>query len=219
LEIEPLGAADWRVLFDLEVHALELNAQLEIFWVYNVDLFDRRRIEQMAGHYQRLLATAVQDLNQPVCNVGTLSASEIQQLKIREMPQAAKADRRSPQQASAGNLYAAPRTPLEQMVASVWREVLGIERVGLDDNFFDLGGHSLLVARVRFNLRQKLQKEMALVDFFSYPTVRLLAEKLEHGGGGVNVSDIRERASRQRANVLRSRQDVRRQDGEDQASE
>ncbi len=55
-----------------------------------------------------------------------------------------------------------------------------MDRVGLDDNFFDLGGYSLLVARVRFNLREKLQKEIALVDLFSYPTVRMLAEKLEH---------------------------------------
>ena len=108
---------------------------------------------------------------------------------------------------------------MEQMVAGVWRDVLGLERVGLDDNFFDLGGHSLLAARVRFYLREKLQKELALVDFFSYPTVRLLAEKLEHGEKSLNISAIRERASRQRANVLRSRQDVRRQEGEDQASE
>jgi amino acid adenylation domain-containing protein len=215
LEIEPLAAEDWRVRFDLEVYAVERNAQLEIGWVYNVDLFDRWRIEQMAAHYERLLASAVQDPEQLVCNLGTLSACEMQQLKIRGVPQARKATRKSLPQAPAGNTYVAPQTPMEQMVASIWREVLGIERVGLDDNFFDLGGHSLLVARVRFNLRQKLQKEIALVDFFSYPTVRLLAEKLEHGGKGINISDIRERASRQRANVLRSRRDARRQDGED----
>jgi hypothetical protein len=65
-------------------------------------------------------------------------------------------------------------------VASAWQEALELERVGLDDNFFDLGGYSLLVARVRFNLREKLQKDIALVDFFSHPTVRMLAEKLEN---------------------------------------
>ncbi len=219
LEIEPLAAEDWRARFDLEVNAIEREGQLQIIWVYNVNLFDRWRIEHIAARYERLLAEIVHDPEQPVCNLGKLSASEIQQLKVREAPQARKVDHKLAPQPPAGNLYVAPRTPMEQIVAGVWREVLGLERVGLDDNFFDLGGHSLLAARVRFYLREKLQKEMALVDFFSYPTVRLLAGKLEHGEKRVDISDIRERASRQRANVLRSRHDARRADGEDQASE
>jgi amino acid adenylation domain-containing protein len=214
LEIEPLGAENVRVRFDLEVHVLERNAQLEILWVYNVDLFDPWRIEQMAMHYERLLAAAVQDLDQPVCNMGTLSTSEIQQLKIRAVPQAVKVERRPLRQALRGNLYVEPRTPLEQMVASVWQEVLGMDQVDVDDNFFDLGGHSLLVARVRFNLRQQLQKEIALVDFFSYPTVRLLAQKLEHGGEGVDVANIGEGVSGPYENML-----SRQQHDEDQASE
>jgi non-ribosomal peptide synthetase component F len=157
----------------LEVHAIERSGKLEIVWIYNRDLFDRWRIEQMARHYEQLLAAAMQDPEKPVCQLEMLSASEIEQLKIRGVTQTRKMERTR-------TLYVAPETPLEQMVASVWQEALGSECVGLDDNFFDLGGYSLLVARVRFNLREKLQKEIALVDFFSYPTVRLLAKKLEH---------------------------------------
>jgi amino acid adenylation domain-containing protein len=180
LEIEQLGTDDWSVRFDLEVHALERNGRLDIVWIYNLDLFDRRRIEQMARHFEQLLAAAAQDPEKPVRHLDVLSASEIQQLKTREATETVQVERRALQQPPAGNLYVAPRTPLEQTVACVWQEVLGLEQVGLDDNFFDLGGHSLLVAHVRFNLREKLQKEIALVDLFSYPTVRLLAEKLEH---------------------------------------
>jgi amino acid adenylation domain-containing protein len=174
LKVEELGTEAWTVRFDLEVHAIERNGQLDIVWIYNRDLFDRWRIEQMARHYERLLAAAVQDLAKPVCYLAMLSASEIQQLKIGGMPLTEKMRQR------ARNPYIAPETPLEQMVAGVWQETLGLERVGLDDNFFDLGGYSLLVARVRFSLRERLQKEIALSDFFSYPTVRLLAGKLEH---------------------------------------
>jgi acyl carrier protein len=154
---------------------------LDIVWIYNLDLFDRWRIEQMARHFEQLLAAAVQDLEKPVCDLDILSASEIQQLKTQGVTRVGKTERRALQQASAENLYVAPRTPLEQMVASEWQEALGLEKVGLDDNFFDLGGHSMLVVRIRFNLREKLQKEIALIDFFFYPTVRLLAEKLEQG--------------------------------------
>ena len=174
LEVEELGTEAWTVRFDLEVHAIERNGQLDIVWIYNRDLFDRWRIEQMARHYEKLLAAAMQDLKKPICHLETLSASEIQQLKIGGVPQTGKVGRR------AGNPYVAARTPLEQMVASAWQQALELERVGLDDNFFDLGGYSLLVVRVRFNLREELQKDIALVDFFSHPTVRMLAEKLEN---------------------------------------
>jgi amino acid adenylation domain-containing protein len=208
LEVEEVGTGTWTVRFDLEVHAIERNGQLEVVWIYNRDLFDRWRIEQMARYYERLLAAAMQDMEKPVCQLEMLSASEIRQLKIQGVTQKGKVERR------ASSLYVAPETPLEQMVASVWQETLGLERVGLDDNFFDLGGYSLLVERVRFNLHEKLQKEIALVDFFSYPTVRLLAKKLELGEKRVDISGIRESA-----NMLRSRQDTPTQDCEDQASE
>ncbi|HKV90934.1 MAG TPA: amino acid adenylation domain-containing protein [Candidatus Angelobacter sp.] len=181
LEIEPLGTEDWRVRFDLEVHALERNGQLDIVWLYNLDLFDRWRIEEMVRDFGQLLTAAVQHPEKPICDLEILSASEIQQLKTQGVCGTGKVERRALQQAPARNLYVAPRTLLEQTVASVWQEALRWEKVGLDDNFFDLGGHSMLVVHVRFSLREKLKKEIALIDFFFYPTIRLLAEKLEQG--------------------------------------
>ncbi|HEY6351461.1 MAG TPA: non-ribosomal peptide synthase/polyketide synthase [Candidatus Angelobacter sp.] len=133
------------------------------------------------------------------------------------LTQNGKVNRRAlPQpQASAANLYVAPHTALERLLAGVWEEALGVERVGLDDNFFDLGGHSLLVARVRFSLRQKLQRNIALIDFFTYPTVRALAARLEEGEEKtVTISDSQERAARQRASLLRRSQG--KQEGENQ---
>ena len=175
LKIEELGAEAWTARFDLEVNAIERNGQLDIVWVYNRDLFDRGRIEQMAQHYERLLAAAVQNPQKAICELEMLSPGEMQQFKVRVTTQTVKAL----PPVSARNPYVTPRTPVEQMVAGVWQEVLGLERVGLDDNFFDLGGYSLLVARVRFNLQERLLKEIELVDFFCYPTVRLLAKKLD----------------------------------------
>jgi non-ribosomal peptide synthetase component F len=177
LNIEELGAEAWTARFDLEVNAIERDGQLQIVWVYNRDLFDRGRIEQMARHYEQLLTAAVQDPHKPVCRLETLSAGEMQQL-IQATSRNGKGGK-AVQQAREENLQVAPRTPMEQMVASIWQQALGLERVGLDDNFFDLGGYSLLVARARFNLQERLQKKIALADFFFYPTVRLLSEKLE----------------------------------------
>ena len=69
---------------------------------------------------------------------------------------------------------ALPRSEREQAVAEVWRRALGLAQVGLDDNFFDLGGHSLLVTRVHGDLQPVLGDRLTLVDLFRYPTIRSL---------------------------------------------
>ena len=67
--------------------------------------------------------------------------------------------------------FVAPSSPEEQAVAKVWSEVLGVEKVGVHDDFFALGGHSLAAVRVNSGLRDLLGTEIALNDFFSEPTV------------------------------------------------
>jgi acyl carrier protein len=74
--------------------------------------------------------------------------------------------------------FLAPQTELERTIAAVWQEVLGIRKVGLEDNFFDLGGHSLLMVRLRNKLRQALQTDISIINLFQYPTVSALARYL-----------------------------------------
>ncbi|HVG64400.1 MAG TPA: amino acid adenylation domain-containing protein [Hyalangium sp.] len=74
--------------------------------------------------------------------------------------------------------FVAPRSEFEQALGAIWREVLGLERVGVDDPFFELGGHSLLLAQVRVRIRERLQRDVGLVTLFQYPTIRLLAAHL-----------------------------------------
>ena len=73
---------------------------------------------------------------------------------------------------------AVPQTEAEQRVAAVWQAVLQVENVGLHDNFFDLGGHSLLLAQVRAKLQDVFSKQLSPTDMFQYPTVRTLATYL-----------------------------------------
>ncbi|HZF11551.1 MAG TPA: MupA/Atu3671 family FMN-dependent luciferase-like monooxygenase [Thermoanaerobaculia bacterium] len=71
-----------------------------------------------------------------------------------------------------------PQTAMEERVATIWSEVLGRERIGVDDNFYELGGHSLLVAQVFSKLRERSGVEVSMVDLFRHPTVRSLAAHL-----------------------------------------
>jgi amino acid adenylation domain-containing protein len=74
--------------------------------------------------------------------------------------------------------YVAPKTVNELRIATVWQEVLGLERVGSHDNFFDLGGNSLLLAEVHSNLQEIFQKEIPMVHMFEHPTINALARYL-----------------------------------------
>ncbi|ASZ12182.1 non-ribosomal peptide synthetase [Chitinophaga pendula] len=75
--------------------------------------------------------------------------------------------------------FATPRTPLEEHLVNIWKELLEVDRVGIQDDFFQLGGHSLLVTRVVSVIRKQLQVELSINDFFLYPTVEALAAQLE----------------------------------------
>jgi amino acid adenylation domain-containing protein len=74
--------------------------------------------------------------------------------------------------------YAAPRTPEEEVLAAVWADVLGRERVGIDDDFFALGGHSLLATRIASRIHRTLGVAPEVRWIFERPTVRGLAERI-----------------------------------------
>jgi amino acid adenylation domain-containing protein len=75
--------------------------------------------------------------------------------------------------------YLAPRTPIEEVLAGIWAEVLKVERVSIYDSFFELGGHSLLATQVISRAREAFQTEIPLRYLFEAPTVAGLAERIE----------------------------------------
>ncbi|HJX28927.1 MAG TPA: amino acid adenylation domain-containing protein, partial [Thermoanaerobaculia bacterium] len=80
---------------------------------------------------------------------------------------------------SEADASAPPRTRLERAIAEIWKEVVGVAEVGTRDNFFDIGGHSLSMARVHARLEEALGRGISLVDLFHYPTIGSLAAWLE----------------------------------------
>jgi acyl carrier protein len=79
---------------------------------------------------------------------------------------------------SLATLYEAPRTEVESAIAAVWKDVLRVEKVGIHDNFFDLGGHSLLLIKVQAQLEEYLKRKLAIVELFQYPNIEALSRHL-----------------------------------------
>ncbi len=96
--------------------------------------------------------------------------------------------------------YVAPQGEIEQVLATIWAEVLGVPRVGRRDSFFEIGGHSLLLLKVLRRLEERLGVHPSIVDLFRYPTVESLADFLRTGipQPSGSVQRVEERAKRQR---------------------
>jgi amino acid adenylation domain-containing protein len=104
--------------------------------------------------------------------------------------------------------FEAPRGEVAETIAAIWGELLKVEKVGAHDNFFDLGGHSLLLIRMHRLIEEKLQSGLSVLDMFQFPTVASLARKIEEGAPDplANAAVLDARAHRQREALLRRRQ-------------
>jgi acyl-coenzyme A synthetase/AMP-(fatty) acid ligase len=119
--------------------------------------------------------------------------------------QALLATRRGP---DAGPVYVPPHNDLERFIADIWKRVLQVKDVGVHDNFFDLGGNSLLLARVYESLRAKFDKSFVMLQLFTYPTIRSLAQALLSNESTSDASLLRaqDRARKQKLALSEQRQ-------------
>jgi amino acid adenylation domain-containing protein len=105
--------------------------------------------------------------------------------------------------------YVAPTTNSEQEIETIWRELLGLEKVGIHDNFFDLGGHSLLLLQAKTKLTEVLGRDVPIVELFQYPTISSLASYLNNGGDQAEVFKVSQERANIRQDALRQRRQMR----------
>jgi amino acid adenylation domain-containing protein len=111
-----------------------------------------------------------------------------------------KIDRRAlPAPGDSQVVFVAPQEGLESSLAQIWAELLKRERISIDDNFFALGGNSLMIIQAHGQISRQIRSDVSVLDLFKYPTIRKLARHL--GGdsaAGAALAGIRERLDRQR---------------------
>jgi natural product biosynthesis luciferase-like monooxygenase protein len=154
----------------------------------------------IAPDAEQILRSLAQELPQ------VMVPSAVVVLQVIPLTPNGKVDRRAlpePQAPLAVRPRAAPANELEKTIAAIWQEVLGLPHVGTSDNFFDLGGHSLLVVQVQRRLRDACGREVSITDMFRLPTIGSLAA---HLGGNALPSAVNDGLNRANARrLMRSR--------------
>ncbi|MEV0031508.1 condensation domain-containing protein [Nocardia sp. NPDC050793] len=141
---------------------------------YRKDLFDPTLVEGISAGLGRVLRALIES---PATPVGELPAVGDE---LRAILRLRAVDAVSPE--FAPSEYRAPRTPREDLLCSVLAEILELDRVGIDDNFFALGGNSLHATRLIGRARRDLGVELSIRTVFEFPTVAELSQRLDHDG-------------------------------------
>jgi amino acid adenylation domain-containing protein len=219
-QLEYLGRIDHQVkirgfrieLGEIEAQLLAQPAVREAVVVAKEGPAGARLVAYLAAHAGQLIDTAVlkERLSQVLPDYMVPRAFAV--LDSLPLNANGKVDRKAlPEPALASELaYEAPQGHVAQTIAGVWSEVLQVAQVGLHDNFFDLGGHSLLLIRAHRLLEDRLQAAIPVVNLFKYPTIESLAQWMAQGparaaSSATAAAASDDRALRQRAAMLQRR--------------
>ncbi|MUG92154.1 amino acid adenylation domain-containing protein [Scytonema sp. UIC 10036] len=105
--------------------------------------------------------------------------------------------------------YVAPTSEVERTIAAIWQEVLNVEKVGIHDNFFDLGGHSLLVVEIHTKLQNVFNKDISIMELFKYPNISSLSKYLKQEQDEQNSLQKSHSRAQNRANSINKQKDFR----------
>lgn len=169
LKVAPI-AVDYGVgLCDLRLVMTRTEAGLEGAFEYDSALFDVATIDRMIGHFKVLLEATVadpdrrlSDLPLPLTPNGKVDRSALPKVAVNQ----------------ALRSYIPPRTQVEEKLAAIWAELFDLDKVGVHDSFFDLGGYSLLAVQLVQRINSRLGCRLEVADVFRKPTVAELAQHL-----------------------------------------
>ncbi|NET44013.1 condensation domain-containing protein [Okeania sp. SIO2B3] len=157
------------------------SSELELVMVYRTHRFDNTSIIQILEHFLNVLEKIAQ---KPESNLFSLK-SIIPETQIPEVKPQPKLDG---EQLTEG--FVLPRDPVERKLAQIWSEILDLKLVGLQDNFFALGGHSILAVRLMAEIEKHFGKNLPLVSLFLAPTIEQLADVLRQSTDSISWSSL-----------------------------
>jgi non-ribosomal peptide synthetase component F len=183
--VEPISFPEGHSRFDLSVDIFDKVDTIDIKFEYAAEMFDVERIERLYGH---IVAALAGGLAAPGGRIGGIRLGDRpgQRDNAGGDPARRRSDGRTeylrrtdPAPAARTVRYVAPRTATQRWLAAAWQELLGVERVGAHDNFFDLGGSSLLGMQLIARIRDRLQVELDPWHLLTCQVLEQLAGQLD----------------------------------------
>ena len=103
--------------------------------------------------------------------------------------------------------FVAAKTPTQKSLVSIWEQMLGLEKVGIQDDFFELGGDSLVLMQIHKKVQQTFDEKIAVVELYNYPTIQKLAEYIDSSSNEDDdtLSQVSSRVEKKKAAALRRR--------------
>lgn len=173
LDVTPVEPTYVRARFDLELHVTESHDGLILYWAYDENLYDRWRVELLAGRWTALLRRVVEDPGHPVADL--LPAVDDEAWWSGSGAGAGAGAAAPLAEPTPAGSPSAPGSSEEALIRPLFAEVLGLQEVGLHDSFFALGGHSLMAMRLIAKIYDATGVELAVRDIFEAPTIAMLA--------------------------------------------
>ncbi|MFN6465760.1 MAG: non-ribosomal peptide synthetase [Nostoc sp. DedVER02] len=157
--------------FDLNLTLQETTEGIEGALVYRTDLFTPATIARMVTVFQNLLEYIVTNPDQRLRELPFLNEGENLPIQNNKLPIVNH---------NSANEFTEPSNSIEETILAIWKEVLGLEHISIQDNFFDLGGHSSLVLQLTYKLQKAWQIELPLVSLFEKSTIVQQAETIQN---------------------------------------
>jgi thioesterase domain-containing protein/non-ribosomal peptide synthetase component F len=182
----PMPAAPAGAAFEWQFAVIDYGTQLRIEFQYDANLWSAASIQLCAEHYERFLRESIFHPDKAIATIEIATEQErsiantsdvLLPISRRALTAGIQATATPPIPVAAP--YAAPRTDLERTITSIWQNVFRSETIGIHDDFFDLGGHSLLLARMQTQLKNATGHRIVAADIFAAPTIAQLAEHLQ----------------------------------------
>jgi len=174
----------------------EPGTQLRLTLIYDRQTIARATVEQWGRDLAVLLERLPASLNNSVAD-----------LQATLPPRSAAPARPKRKLFTQSQNFVPPQTEMEQTIASVWQKMFGLEEVGVEDNFSELGGHSMLLVQLHARLKDALKTQFPIVALFEHPTIRSLAQHLgQPARPSANTREqLRDRALRQQEALAKMR--------------
>ncbi|MEM9006129.1 MAG: condensation domain-containing protein [Cyanobacteria bacterium P01_F01_bin.86] len=188
LELTGVEVSRWEVDsdtadFDLALTLVEREGSLTGKCSYSAELFEAETIKALLQHFETVLQQCVTEPEKAIAQLLPLSDSEQQQWREKRLAC------QTPQQIERQE-YVAPRNDIERRLVALWQQVLGGQQISVSDNFFDLGGYSLLAAKLLNDIEGAFGKSLTLTDIFQAPTVEQLAQILTQENRSPSLSAL-----------------------------